>query len=140
MNALLSASLIFVSFATSASAVGVKFDLKLDSRPQETAFEVRGPLPSTVVVDEASYLSLDGESIERQYNLEEGRFYYLMLLDSGRDGITDGSFKLTASYKTADVTLKEGTGDFGHGKTWNFMVPVTPAVESKKSGGIFMRR
>ena len=138
MNRLLSATVVLSSVISPSAAVNVKFELKLDNRPQESAFELRGPLPSTDIVDEAAYFSLHGESIERQYNLEAGKYYYLMLLDSGKDGITDGAFKLTASYPKSEVTLKEGSCDFGHGKVWNFMIPVTPAVDSNKNG-LFMR-
>ena len=135
MNQLIAATLIFASFAVPTSAVDVKFELKLDSKPQESAFELRGPLPSVDIVDEAAYFSLSGESIERRYNLTEGKFYYLMLLDSGKDGIKDGSFKLSANYEQqSEVTLKEGDCKFGHGKVWNFLVPAAPVVGSKKNG------
>ena len=135
MNQLIAATLIFASFAVPTSAVDVKFELKLDSKPQESAFELRGPLPSVDIVDEAAYFSLSGESIERRYNLKEGKFYYLMLLDSGKDGIKDGSFKLSANYEQqSEVTLKEGDCKFGHGKVWNFLVPAAPVVGSKKNG------
>ena len=125
MYRLLLASLFF----TVASATKtVKFELNLDDRPSETGFELRGPMPSTALVDHAQYNDLTGGTVERSYELTEGKYYYLMLLDSAKNGIDGGNFQISTDGKV----LKEGDGNFHHGKVWNFLVPGGADVKKKR--------
>ncbi len=91
---------------------------------------MRGPLPSVKLIAQAGYDTYDfetfsGKTATEALDLQEGNSYYLLITDYSQDGTTGGSFKLTASLPTGDITLEQGTGEtIGAGRAFNFVVPV----------------
>lgn len=132
-------SLFLVALLSSihnVAAVLCQLKLQLDEKPEDTAFEVRGPLPSVNLISKVDYGTYEKQysvKVLKEFDLEEGKSYYFLLTDYGKDGIEGGGFQLRAEFPTGPIILEEGDGEIGAGKAFTFVVPVAPSEEINES-------
>jgi hypothetical protein len=125
---------LLLQSSTQAERVACRLELQLDQNPRDTAWEIRGPVPTTDILYERSFDSYQeaGKLQEELIPLEVGQTYYFILSDYSDDGIKDGHFKIYAAHVQGDVLLAEGDGKFGSGMVARFEVtkPSQPEEES----------
>ena len=140
MQQIISSTTIFLSLLTSINAVSVRLELQLDSAPQETSWEVRGPLPRPTLIGGVTfdYYSDPSSQVIEVFDLEEGQYLFL-LNDFENNGINNGSFKIIAELIEGPKVLAEGSGAFGSGQISEFTVPEDQPVqvEVSRDGGYF---
>lgn len=138
MNLFICFSLLFV---VSVQSVTVRLELHLDSTPQETAWEVRGPLPRPALIDGVTYDYYQQELaiVEEVVELSEG-FYWFILKDYADNGIENGSYKITAALTSGPKVLAEGNGNFGSSAIAEFEIPKDqPMIMELGNAGGYVR-
>ncbi len=132
-SSLLNLALLVIAFtSTIVGALPCRLDLAFDAKPHEVAWELRGPLPGVKLLAQAGYDTYNvetfaGKTVSEAFDLQEGNSYYLLITDYSQDGMTGGSFKLSASLPRGDIILKQGPGEtIGAGRAFNFVVPAVP--------------
>ena len=126
--------------------VDVYVEIELDDKPQETSWEVRGPLPGVGLIGNVEYnyyTDMQGRIAEETLYLQVGHTYYFLINDSAQDGIQDGFLKIFVDYGRGSITLVEDSTDFGSAKVYMFTVPAPPIddtehgdLDTTKSAGI----
>lgn len=109
--------------------VDVNVEIQLDDKPQETSWEVRGPLPGVGLIGNVEYnyyADMKGHTAEETLYLQVGHTYYFLINDSSQDGIQDGFLKIFVDYGRGSITLVEDSTDFGSAKVYMFTVPAPP--------------
>jgi hypothetical protein len=118
------------------NGVTVRLELQLDDAPQETSWEIRGPLPRPTLLDGVTYdyyAQRPNSLVEEVIDLEEGDYYFL-LNDLHDDGIEHGSFQIIAELTTGPTVLATGSGDFSSGQIQEFTIPKDQPIEVQISG------
>ena len=111
---------------------GVRVEFFLDSNPQDTAYEIRGPLPEVHVIAHASFGTLTEANTthDETHFLLPGNMYYFLLMDRSNNGIEDGFLRITGYHEDEKpIALLESHTDFKHGRSWTFSVPDIPLVD-----------
>lgn len=121
-----------VASQTAANTVSCRVEIDFDDKPDDVAWELRGPLPGIQLIAQKQYDDYDPETHAHQstiekFDCEEGKSYYFLITDYDHDGIAGGAYKVFAELPTGDILLEEGKGEsIGSGKAFNFVVPVVP--------------
>lgn len=128
----------FLLLLVSAQSVTVRLELHLDSTPQETSWEVRGPLPRPDLIDGVTYDYYQQENaiVEEAVELSEG-LYWFLLKDYADNGIENGSYKITAALTSGPNVLAEGNGNFSGSTIAEFEIPRDQPmiIELENAGG-----
>lgn len=117
--------------------VGVRIELLLDSNPQDTAYELRGPLPELHVIAHTIFgdLTVANTILDETHFLIPGNMYYFLVTDKANDGIDDGFLRISGYHEDEKpIALLESHTDFKHGRSWTFSVPDMPLVDRDDMG------
>lgn len=105
-------------------AILFKLQIQLDHNPEETAWQLRGPVPKPDIIDGVTYgyYKEAQSTIEESFDIEAGK-YWIWITDRNDDGISESSWQLIAHLAGRDVVLHRGDGQFGAGKLQEILVP-----------------
>lgn len=108
----------------SVYAVNCQLEIQLDSKPEDTAWELRGPLPGFHIIDGVTYNYYKNNItiVTEAFDLAEGRYYFL-ISDFEGNGIQGGFFRIIANLRSGPLTLKDGNGNFANGLIHEVVVP-----------------
>eukprot|EP00542_Grammatophora_oceanica_P016192 CAMPEP_0194046600 /NCGR_PEP_ID=MMETSP0009_2-20130614/21842_1 /TAXON_ID=210454 /ORGANISM="Grammatophora oceanica, Strain CCMP 410" /LENGTH=150 /DNA_ID=CAMNT_0038691965 /DNA_START=86 /DNA_END=538 /DNA_ORIENTATION=+ len=131
------ATILIAALASSTYGTLCRLELQLDDKPDDTTWEVRGPIPAMDIVDGVAFGGYDipHQHVIERFDLEEGQSYYFMISDYEGNGIEpteEGAtpIKLVAEleHPIGDVILakEENGSSIEAAKAFMFTVPMQP--------------
>lgn len=115
---------------TAVTQARIRINLKLDSHPWDTNFEIRGPAPSNNLIAsrEFGWYKKPSVQVTEILSLKHNESYFFVLEDRTGDGIQDGFYAIFANDETNDNLLVAGRTNFLRDMTVEFKVPLQTQI------------